>query len=416
MAQCSPKNDATVYARDVHQDMKRVAPAPGLAATTFHGESDHMPDQPVPPFSGTVDFKQPGDTTLSAPSATPSLWTLADSLPLGVIVGGPDGTAGFANETWTAMTGQQALSWIGHGWFRVLPADERQTEVEAVVAALAGGESTVRTWSITDPVGQTQVLTVTVTPETQSSAGGFVATISEQTRISRAVEEEAARFLAIAAHELRAPVSTIVDLIAILRGQFKALSDSDREAAWDGLERQSNRLGQLVDNVLSMAAHGATPLEAPTIVSVVETVAEALETAPPPSSVALEVLTVEPNTPSTPALVRVGHMALLRVLVNLLTNAYRYGGSNIAVTIHSDNKHVAIAIADDGPGLPVEHRTVLFEPFARGTNAESHLGLGVGLPLARSIIESFRGTLTYQPGDPSGSVLTIKLPTAVAPA
>jgi signal transduction histidine kinase len=98
-----------------------------------------------------------------------------------------------------------------------------------------------------------------------------------------------------------------------------------------------------------------------------------------------------------------------QVLTNLLTNAYRYGGRQVAISGARTEPGVVLAVADNGEGVPPDLMSRLFEPFARGSNAESHGGSGIGLALCRRLVEAFGGELQYEPADP-GARFTIRLP------
>jgi two-component system, OmpR family, sensor histidine kinase KdpD len=112
-------------------------------------------------------------------------------------------------------------------------------------------------------------------------------------------------------------------------------------------------------------------------------------------------------------LVQVDAESLERILVNLLTNAYKYGGSHVRVEGRSDDHEVRIVVADDGPGVPAETIPDLFEPFTRGPGAPG-MGSGLGLAITRSLVESFGGEIGYQPAQPSGARFVITLPIAGA--
>jgi len=139
-------------------------------------------------------------------------------------------------------------------------------------------------------------------------------------------------------------------------------------------------------------------------VDVGSAVKRALDAAPAPSEAQVEV-SVPPGLP-----VRVDALRLEQVFTNLLTNAYRYGGPHVEIAGEVHNGYVQVTVADDGPGVPQDLAHRMFEPFARGSKAESHGGSGIGLALCRRLVRAFGGEISYQPGRPRGSRFTIRLP------
>jgi len=106
---------------------------------------------------------------------------------------------------------------------------------------------------------------------------------------------------------------------------------------------------------------------------------------------------------------------LHRALTNLVDNAVRYGGkADVRVDLAAST--VTVAIEDDGPGLADGAKEGMFEPFVRGDAARgmnNNSGFGLGLSIARAVIESHSGTLTLLDRDPRGIVAKVTLPRAV---
>jgi signal transduction histidine kinase len=103
---------------------------------------------------------------------------------------------------------------------------------------------------------------------------------------------------------------------------------------------------------------------------------------------------------------------LHRAVTNLIDNAVRHGGkTDVRVTLSSPL--VTIAIEDDGPGIPEDDREAMFKPFVRGDAARSmdgRSGFGLGLSIARTVIDAHRGTLTLLDREPHGLIAQITLP------
>ncbi len=106
-----------------------------------------------------------------------------------------------------------------------------------------------------------------------------------------------------------------------------------------------------------------------------------------------------------------GSVALKRVFSNLITNAIKYAGSAQVSLIANENEGV-VYIDDDGPGLPEEQLEQVFQPFFRGDSSRSREtgGTGLGLALARDIIQAHGGAIHLERREPRGLRVVVKLP------
>lgn len=178
---------------------------------------------------------------------------------------------------------------------------------------------------------------------------------------------EADQVLAAAAHELRTPLTTILGYAATLRIDGDEIPPEAKIAAAAAIERQAGRLAAMLDGLLDIGRlRGCSHVElGPVDLGVV--VADALEAAPAPEGV-----TVRNGLDGGSAVVLGDdHDDLTRLVVNLLTNAYRYGGRNVEVRAQQEEDHVVLSVVDDGPGVPDELVLRLFEPFVRGAPARA---------------------------------------------
>ncbi len=117
------------------------------------------------------------------------------------------------------------------------------------------------------------------------------------------------------------------------------------------------------------------------------------------------------------AVIRADAEELQRAITNLIDNAVRHGGK-ADVRISLTKPTVTVAIEDDGPGIPDRRKDDMFEPFVRGDAARgmnNNDGFGLGLSIARSVIEAHAGTLTLLDRQPHGLIAKVTLPRAVAP-
>ena len=185
---------------------------------------------------------------------------------------------------------------------------------------------------------------------------GTLLDVTEARRLDRMRSE----FVANAAHELRTPLTTVSAMASLLAAQRDKLSAAELDGAFDALGRQGSGPGRWSPSLLDLSRleTGSVRITmAPT--DVADVVAQALETAPPPDSSRVAVDVPHGLTAVTDA------DRLHEIVVNLLTNAYRYGGHAVSVSAHNGAGAVRLAVADDGNGVPESFVGEMFQPFSR---------------------------------------------------
>ncbi len=228
-------------------------------------------------------------------------------------------------------------------------------------------------------------------------------------------------FVAGVSHELRTPLTVIRTAAFNLRGKL-AHNPAQVEKYGALIQEESDRLGELVEQVLRFAGARAGKLkrieEPVAIESVIE---ESLELSR--GVIERSRCAVEKNIEAGLPLVLGDAIALRHAIQNLIANAAKHGseGSNwIGVSAarrqETGGDWIEIRVADHGPGIPLEERERIFEPFFRGQRAlqDQVHGTGLGLSLVRNIIEAHRGTIEVVSAPGRGAEFSLRLP--VAPA
>jgi signal transduction histidine kinase len=103
-------------------------------------------------------------------------------------------------------------------------------------------------------------------------------------------------------------------------------------------------------------------------------------------------------------------MRIVRILDNLLTNAFRYGGSHVVVSARRDGSFVSLEVHDNGDGVPADIADHVFDAHVRGPMSESLGGSGLGLAIVRELCASMGGTVAYRTR--AGASFTVVLPAA----
>jgi signal transduction histidine kinase len=112
--------------------------------------------------------------------------------------------------------------------------------------------------------------------------------------------------------------------------------------------------------------------------------------------------------------IRLGPDALRHVLLNLLDNAVKYGpqGQTVRVRLAADGANIRLTVTDDGPGVPVAERDLVWSPFQRGTHTGPVAGSGIGLAIVRDVTTRHGGSAWIENGVAGGSTFVVTLPVA----
>lgn len=234
---------------------------------------------------------------------------------------------------------------------------------------------------------------------------------AEQARPLAAADRMRTALLAAVSHDLRSPLSSAKAAVESLRTGEVTWTEEEREELLATADESLDRLARLVANLLDMSRLQAGLLGvAAEPVAVEEVVPQALDDlGPGATDVEVKIPAGLPDVVADPAL-------LERVLVNLISNAVRYGSAGRPVTItasaHAD--HVETRVIDRGPGIPPADRDRVFLPFQRLGDRGSDTGVGLGLALSRGLVEAMGGTL--EPDETPGGGLTMIVTLPAHPA
>ena len=220
-------------------------------------------------------------------------------------------------------------------------------------------------------------------------------------RVSQALTMQR-NFVADVSHELRTPLTTVHGNLALLRRE-PPLPESEKADILNDLVDESDRLIRLVNELLVLAyadAGQTLELEALPLQPVID---EACRQARQIDS-QREILETVPDLT-----VMANRDALRQVLLILLDNALKYTRGSIRVTAETIDQRVVISVADEGPGLPVETLQHVFDRFYRGESSRLVPGFGLGLPIARVLVERQGGTVGMESEEGKGSIVVVRL-------
>lgn len=201
-------------------------------------------------------------------------------------------------------------------------------------------------------------------------------------------------FVSSVSHELRTPITSIRLLIDSLHDG--RLEDADRDKVLSLLSRETTRLENLVTRVLELSKlqmsyeYERKPIVVEALVDEAVAAFDAL-TLERPTEI---IRTIEPGL-----VINGDRPMLVRALVNLMTNAWKYTGQDkrIEVIARSGGRWVELVVRDNGPGIDRSEQRTIFDQFRRGRSVESGTsGVGLGLSFVRAIVRGHRGKLDLE--------------------
>jgi CheY-like chemotaxis protein/two-component sensor histidine kinase len=219
-------------------------------------------------------------------------------------------------------------------------------------------------------------------------------------------------FLAAVAHELRAPLTTLLLWEKVLRDD--RIDAELRKRALDAIHQsamqQARLIGDLLDVSRAISGKLHVDMRALDLPRIVDEAVEAISPA-----LASKQLTLVVRLDPSVGIVIGDAVRLRQVIDNLLLNALKFteAGGNVEVALHAGPRTVVLEVKDTGCGFAPDLLAGLFEPFRQAENAltRRHGGLGLGLAISRMLVTLHDGTIeAASPGPGQGATFTVRLP------
>jgi len=225
-----------------------------------------------------------------------------------------------------------------------------------------------------------------------------------------AADERKNRFLATLAHELRNPLAPIRNSLSVLRFG----PGPPAVPAYEIMDRQVNHMVRLIDDLLDVSriTRGKIELRKGSV-DLADVIAAAVETSRPLIDAANH--TLEVALPAEALGLDADPVRLAQVFSNLLNNAAKYTdpGGRIRIAARREQDSAVVTVSDTGVGIAAESLSRVFDMFAQGDaqDRRSQSGLGIGLALARSLVEMHGGSIAAaSEGEGKGSPFVVRLP------
>ena len=268
------------------------------------------------------------------------------------------------------------------------------------------------------PIGAFAIAGTGVSRETLDAIGGLIAIAVERARaVETLSRSEAGReserlrnaILDSVTHQLRTPLTSITAAISSLREDTELPTDA-RNELMTVIEEEAHRLNQLISQAVEMAELDTDDVKlelAP--IDIGELLPEALNEAKINHAHHPVEIHTAPDLPK----VWLDHARIVKVLLHLIENAANYSpaGTPIILSAEASGRCVMVSVADRGPGIDDLERMMIFDKFYRGETQRYRVqGTGMGLAIAKAIVEAHHGTISVTSQLGQGSVFSFTLP------
>ncbi|WP_224409847.1 ATP-binding protein [Oscillatoria salina] len=337
------------------------------------------------------------------------------------------------NQRWLDYTGQTMAEAQGYGWLEVIHPEDRSQSRTNFQRAVDKGYPLQQEHRIRDADGNYRWFLVRAEPQRdeQNQIVRWFGTATDIDNLKQAEaereqllqREQAARkeaeqancvkdeFLAILSHELRTPLTLMLGWARLL--QTRNLTQSQIAEALTAIERNAILQTQLIDDLLDLAKilRGKLSLQTTSVklTSVIEEALKTVTTAATNKSISLDV-----------SLPKIGQVSgdrarLQQIFWNLLSNAIKFtpDGGRVEISGEKIRKQAKITVKDTGKGISPDFLPHIFNSFQQedASISRQHGGLGLGLAIARQLVEAHGGTITADsPGLGLGATFTVWLP------
>jgi signal transduction histidine kinase len=213
-------------------------------------------------------------------------------------------------------------------------------------------------------------------------------------RISASLRHEQ-RFTAEISHELRTPLARISGEAELMLRRERA--PDEYRSALAAIQRSAEQMTRTVETLVAAARQEAG------LVRTTSDARDAIQASVHSVRTTATEVDVRLTLPSEPTRVAVDEELVERMVQPLLDNAVRYGRSVVDVSLVRSGEYAIVHVVDDGPGVAVHERAMIFDPGARGGAVRDRTdGAGLGLALAQRLARSAGGEITVVPGSPGG--------------
>jgi PAS domain S-box-containing protein len=346
--------------------------------------------------------------------------TMADATPIMIWASGTDSLCNYFNKQWLDFTGRTIEQEMGNGWSEGVHADDRERCVDTYRTAFEACKPFLMEYRLRRHDGDYRWILDAGVPRFAGDGtfSGYIGSCLDITERKQAEEKlrDADRrkeeFLAVLSHELRNPLAPIQTALDLLEHSGTGTARSDQELAT--IKRQVQNLERLVDDLLDVSriSRGNVELRKE-VVPLAEAIADSVEAVRALAEERHQRLHV--SIPEESLFLDADRTRLEQIFSNLLIDAAKYTprDGQIWLSAERSDNQVVIRVRDTGVGIEPEFLGKVFDLFVQGERRLTPYrnGAGIGLSLAKHLVELHGGTITAQSRGPDkGSEFIVRLP------
>ncbi len=229
-------------------------------------------------------------------------------------------------------------------------------------------------------------------------------------KAAQAVTDEKSRFLSIASHDLKTPLTAIQMSAGMLKDYGQKWTEDKKQKHLDRIQNSVENMNNLLEELLILSrAESGKLIFSPEPTQIVEFCQSIVEEIKSIANLAHRVVFMSSQEVIDGNLDQ--HL-LRHILMNLLSNAIKYSpeGGTVSLKIHQEGQFVWFEVADEGIGLPKDYQDKLFQQFERASNVGNIKGTGLGLSIVKQAVDLHQGKITVQSEVGKGTIFTVTLP------
>ena len=337
--------------------------------------------------------------------------TMANTLPQLAWMAQPDGYIDWYNQRWYEYTGATPEEMAGWGWQRLHDPAVLPQVLDRWQASIATGEPFSMEFPLRGADGRYRQFLTRALP-LKDADGHVVQWIGTNTDITerKQMEEQMRTMLQLVSHDLRSPITVMHGHVGLLRD---LLEQSQINGAFrmslDAIARSEQRMNTMIEDLVDVTRFegGQLRLEPQPVIfqAFLEDLLARLETA-------VAVDRVVTDLPAELLVVCADYNRLDRIMTNLLTNALKYSDGPVRIAAAPRDGQAVISIVDQGQGIDPDDLPHIFERFYRTKGKRKTEGIGLGLYIAKLLVEAHGGRIWVESELHKGSTFSFTLPLA----